>query len=198
MNNSFPIAVSMNTPSMVHPNITFGFKISHSDRWPDSVRIGRYQSVMFVLCDILFLLKLYNLGSLKTKLKWTFSWKCGYFKRIYPLFKRSGRPNGKNHPINHKIRHKLVDFAHKHAESAWFFASLGIISFGCIRIQLPIKSYIFIAEIKIIRKKSSNKVINSGTNSNSGSSSWWSGSGRTSIHRLRLCSCHISFEIVKL
>ena len=124
-NNSFPVAVSMNTPSMVHPNITFGFRMSHSDRWTGSVRIGRYQSVMFVFHDMLFLFLTWV--HQKTKLKWPISWKSGYLKQNDALFKRSRRPewtpNGQNQSLIHKIRHKFVVFAQKHAEFAWFFAT---------------------------------------------------------------------------
>ena len=55
--DSFPIAVSMNTPRIQHPNITFGFKRSHSDRPAASVptvRRGRYQFVVSVFNSIFF------------------------------------------------------------------------------------------------------------------------------------------------
>ena len=86
LNNSFPVAVSMNTPSMVHPNITFGFRMSHSDRWTGSVRIGRYQSVMFVFHDMLFLLKLFNLSSPKNETEMTYFLEIWIFKTKLSTF----------------------------------------------------------------------------------------------------------------
>ena len=86
LNNSFPVAVSMNTPSMVHPNITFDLRMSHSDRWTGSVRIGRYQSVMFVFHDMLFLLKLFNLSSPKNETEMTYFLEIWIFKTKLSTF----------------------------------------------------------------------------------------------------------------